>query len=317
MTGRLARAARASSVLLLALALACSDSARGPAAEQQAALGGDVAARVGKDVIPVSLVARTAVDQRIAPRVALRGLIDDAVATNGARARGLDRDGPVPWLLTAARARWIADRFLVEARQAGPPTDAEIAELTLLHWREVDRPPAVRVVHAVAMSKKPDEAASAKARAVADDLRAAVQSARDADDFQAKAKAVPHPADVEVVVQALPAFASDGSLTEGEGGMVEPFAKAAHALTQVGETSGIVESKFGWHVIRLVERVPEQRMPLEARRAAFSEEAFMQRARKATEARLAAQRGVAPVALLPASEQLMESLLGADRGPPP
>ncbi len=312
-----ARVKRLAGVVVLATALACSDAARGPAS-QQAALGGDIAARVGTDVIPVSLVAKVGVDQHLTPREALRGVIDDAVSANGARARGLDRERPAAWLLTAARARWLADWLVVEARQAGPPTDAEIAELTGLHWREVDRPPAVRVVHALAARPaKPDEAASAKARAVAEQLRAAVLSARDSDDFQAKAKAVPHPSDVNVIVQPLPPFASDGRLIEGDSQVAEPFAKAAHALTQQGETSGVVETTFGWHVIKLVERIPEQRMPLEARRAAFIEETFMQRARKATAARLAAQRATTTIELSTSSEQLMEGLLGAGRGPTP
>lgn len=315
MIGRIGGALRLAGLFLFANALACSDSGRGPAPEQ-AALGGEIAARVGTDAIPVSLVAKVAADQKITPREALRRLIDDAVSTNGARARGLDRVPPSAWLLTAARGRWAADGIMAEARRGGPPTDAEIAELTRVHWREVDRPPAVRVVHAlVQRPKKPDEAASARARALAAEIHAAVLSAKDADDFQAKAKAVPHPADVDVVIQPLPAFTSDGSLTESDGGMVEPFAKAAHALTQAGETSGIVETPFGWHVIRLVERVPEQRMPFEARRTAFTEEAFMQRARKATELRLAAVRETSPIELSPSAERSMESLLGRGPGP--
>jgi peptidyl-prolyl cis-trans isomerase C len=306
---------RLAGVLLLASVLACSDSTRSTAPEQ-AALGGEVAARVGTDIIPVSLVAKVAADQQIAPREALRRLIDDAVSANGARARGLDRERPSSWLLTAARSRWAADHIMTEARQAGPPTDAEIAELTRLHWREVDRPAAVRVVHALVQHKQPGQAAAAQAHALAEEIRAAVLSARDADDFQAKAKAVPHPADLDVIVQPLPPFANDGALTEAEGNpMMEPFARPAHTLTHAGETSGVVETPFGSHVIRLVERIPEQRMPLEARRAAFGEETFMQRARKATDARLAALRTTAPVELMPSSERLMETLL--DRGPAP
>ena len=305
--------ARAVALALLASSVACSGGDHGPA-PQQVALGGEVAARVGSDVIPLSLVTRVATDQKVTAREALRHLIDDAVAANGARARALDSGPPSSWLLTAARGRWMADRLMEEARQGGPPTDAEIVELTALHWRELDRPPAVRVVHALVMPPKAaDEATAARAKALAAELRAAVLPAKDGDDFQARAKAVVHPAELNVVVQPLPPFVSDGRITEGEGGMVPAFAQAAHLLTQPGETSTVIETSFGWHVIRLIERIPEQRMPAETRRTALGEEAFIQRARKATDARLTTLRAGAPVTVSPSSESLMQSMLG--RGP--
>ena len=44
-----------------------------------------------------------------------------------------------------------------------------------------------------------------------------------------------------------------------QGAMVEPFAAAAFALTTPGDISPVVESTFGFHIIRLTERrVPEQ-----------------------------------------------------------
>ena len=122
------RSAVCVAVAMMSGALSCSDG-RGPA-PHQAALGGEIAARVGSDLIPLSLLSRVAVDQRVTVREALQRLIDDAIAANGARGRGLDRSWRASWLQTAARGRWTADRILAEARQGGPPNEDEINEAT-------------------------------------------------------------------------------------------------------------------------------------------------------------------------------------------
>lgn len=316
MNVRLARTAALA--LALAFSVSCGGERKEPPPDDQAALGGEVAARVGIDVIPLSLVVKVASAQHVSPRAALRSLVDDAVAANAARTRGLDGELPTSWRLTAARARVTADRVLADARKSGPPTDDEIAQLTKRYWREVDRPPAIRVIHALARRPKtPDAAAEERARAVAEQLSQALRTATDAEDFQEKAKAVPHPG-VDVIVQPVPPFTADGSTIEAEGSMDAGFTKAAWALQSVGETSPVIESAFGWHVIRLVERIPEQRMPFEARRAAFTDEAYVVRARTVTQARLAALKAAIPIEIAPSAEQLMRSVLDtSSRGPQP
>lgn len=49
----------------------------------------------------------------------------------------------------------------------------------------------------------------------------------------------------------------------GRGAMVKPFEEAAFALNKAGDVTGPVETQFGYHVIRLVERKPESTIPFE------------------------------------------------------
>lgn len=297
--------------------VSCHHPEERAAPPEQAALGGAVAARVAGDAIPVSLVAQVARDSRVAPPEALRRLIDDAVAASAARGRGLDREAPASWLLTAARARFTSERLLAEAKAKGPPTDDEVRALSDRHWREVDRPEAVRVVHALAKRpKKDDPAAIALAKQTAQALHTAVLSAHSVEEFREKAKAVPHPSSVEVVVEDLPAFTDDGYVIDANGRMVESFARPAHALAKPGDTSQVVETEFGWHVMRLVERVPEQRMPLESRRMAFAEEAYAMRARDALDATIAERKKGTPIELSSAAEPLMRTLSRGSARPP-
>jgi hypothetical protein len=307
---------RAALLTLAAVLSSCSDEKpKGPAPrDQQADLGGEVFVSVqassARDAVPTSVLPKVAAELKIAPREAAHRLVDDAVAAVAARERGLDTKQPARWGLRAARARMTIERIRAQARAAGPPTDQEIKELTEKHWREVDRPESARVVHVVAMRADPPNAeVDTRAKALANELRAAVVAVATREEFVEKAKAFPHPKDIKVQVDELPPITDDGYSIEGPGHFDETFSKAAVALAKPGDTSPIVETRFGWHVIRLVEKVPEQRMPLDARRVAFVEEAYSVRAQKALAALLGPLRAANPVTIEPTAESAMRSVM--------
>lgn len=311
------RRARAWAVALAAVVASCSDDEKPSTAppDRRADLGGDVIARVtagnASDAVPKGVVAKVAAEQKVSPADAAHRLVDDAVAAVAARDRGLDGRAPTRWHLVSARARLTVDRLRNEARASGPPSDDEINELSVKYWRQVDRPESARVVHFVVLRSKPaNPALDARAKALATEMRGAVLDTKTPEEFSDKAKAYPHAPDLTVVADPpLPPMTDDGYSIEGPGTFDVTFAKAAVAIAKPGETSPVVETPFGWHVIRLIEKIPEQRMAFDARRAAFTEEVYAVRAQKALSALLAPLRAAQPVQIEPSAEQLMRSVM--------
>jgi PPIC-type PPIASE domain len=249
------------------------------------ALGGDTVALVGKVPVSASLVAEVVKAQKVSPREALDLVVDDALAAAGAEAAGLARTPEVVRATRAAEARKIVLGIREAAKNAGPPTDEELKEVTENHWVEVDLPEQMLVIHALVM--KPTKLQlgrnprlDVEAVALANALAATEASATSADDFEARAKALPH-GDLEIKVERLDPFVADGRRSTVPGGTFKPeFARGAAPLA-VGATSGIVATEYGWHVIRMLERLPEHRVPLEERRQLFREEVVAMRARRA------------------------------------
>ena len=123
---------------------------------------------------------------------------------------------------------------------------------------------SVRTIHAVVQFSA--EAEEPRARVVAEAIRAAVRDVKDPAEFERAARAVAADG-FKVKVESLDPITEQGEIvTSGGGSVVESFARAAHAIKDVGGTSAVTRTAYGYHVIRLVERLPPQVVPFEESR---------------------------------------------------
>ncbi|HLK36943.1 MAG TPA: peptidyl-prolyl cis-trans isomerase [Polyangiaceae bacterium] len=244
--------------IFVATMLACG--AHGDRVETTRPLGGDVA-RAGALGIPGALVADVARSRAVPPAQALDALVEDALLAREAVARGLDRAPEVSWASTVALARVVPGRILDAARAQGPASDDELAILSVIH----------------AVVQRSNRLSEPRALAIADALESAVGGATSAADFESRANGVPH-SSAAVVVEPIDSFGADGRMPDG-GQLDSAFVAAAFALRKKGDTSPVVETAFGWHVIRLVDRILPDPETLARRRRDLAGAVIQARAR--------------------------------------
>lgn len=283
--------------LLLALG-GCSPSAP-PPAPADAVPAGAVAVCAGRPVL-AEQVAAVASARRVSPRQALDMLAFDARAAEAAERQGLARLPGVGQVARAEQARALLLRL--RQRTAGPPSPQEIAELRRERWLEFDRPEGARVIHAVAMGKENDAA-----RKLASAIHAAVAGAHDPETFERQANSVER-GSIEVRVERLPPVARDGHLLEGGGSLDGLFVAAAHDLKKTGDLSPVVATPFGYHVLFLIERLPESRLADAEIAAVAADEISARRAHAELRGLLSGLRGQHPVLVSRSSDDLLSTL---------
>jgi peptidyl-prolyl cis-trans isomerase C len=172
-------------------------------------------------------------DERIAE---LRKQVPNEAAFNKALA---DRNMTMTRLRADIRHDIAINRMMqAEIAKLQPPTDAELKDY---YDKNPDEFRGVRASHILIRPEGFDDAAKKKARAAADDV---LKQAKGGADFAELAKK----------------HSTDGSAQAGgdlgfftKGTMVPEFSAAAFSL-QPGQISDVVETQFGFHIIKVTER---------------------------------------------------------------
>lgn len=155
-------------------------------------------------------------------------------------------------LVNNARVLLSVDRFVAEKFAPGiQVAETDVRSFYDTHPDDMKVAERRRVRHILIKPEGEDAAAKEKAKKLADDLLARIKKGEDFGTLAGQYSADPGS---KGSGGELPPFA--------KGVMVPPFERAAWALSK-GETSGVVESPFGFHLIQMIDSVPETAVPYE------------------------------------------------------
>ncbi len=188
------------------------------------------------------------------------GLLLKKQLTAQARAEKLDADPLVQRRVALSTEEALAAVQLEHYKDSlKQPDFSELArEYYLAHKGEFVEPGEVDVVHVLVSTKDRSE----------DEARARIGK------VEAAARA--HPDTFDKLVDEYsddPSKADNHGLIEHaeSGNMAAPFAKAALALTKVGQVSPIVKTEFGYHVLKLVRHKPDRQKSFDEIKVALIE----------------------------------------------
>lgn len=253
--------------LLLATALAGCGAAKEP--PQATTMTQNLSPLVAKDdkvvaqvngtpILASDLEAQLESGGKASPREALEQLIQLELLAQEAQRRGLANDKAALKVRRQTMARQMLEVGF--NRSFGPdavPLDM-VEKAYKGYHRRYNHAELVRVSHVLILASEKEAAAKHKAaRRAANAMRAAVAGKGLSDaDFVARAKeaAAKFP-DLRVHTETL--------TTDLHGRTDINFSSAAFALKKEGDVSGVAKTRYGYHVIRMIERIPARKDSLQ------------------------------------------------------
>lgn len=163
--------------------------------------------------------------------------------------------------------RFLTDLALEHIDRTNAPNPKEMTKLVLAEYKanpsKYEVPEQVHVHHILIKFGENKEESKAKALKVLERLK-------NKEDFETLAKELS---------EDPGSGQKGGDLgTFGRGRMVKSFEDAAFGLKQPGDLSALVESQFGYHILRLDEKMPAKLKDLKEVEGAIAQEIFQQHA---------------------------------------
>lgn len=249
---------------MLALLLACSGCRRAGSGELR-----DIVMTAAEPASPTEVVARVNGAPILASDVAeqmrggesaeqaLQSLVQLELLAQEAHRRGLGRHPSVTEEQHRAMARLLIQRRFRDGMGVADIPRELVAEAYRLNIGQYQHPELVQVAHLlVPMALNAPPELHAQARSVAERARSiAASGPLSEEEFKQLRGVLRKETGIRVRAESL--------RTAKRGNTVPEFADAAFALTRPGQISPVVQTKFGYHVIYLVNRSPEVHVALE------------------------------------------------------
>jgi peptidyl-prolyl cis-trans isomerase C len=188
------------------------------------------------------LSSLAAMQNNVANIYARRVLAKDAVK------EGLDTNPLVITAIEKAKERILSDAMLEKIDQKNQPSLQDLEAWAQTSYRanskKYEQPEQVRASHILIRTAEPD--AKVKAEAILKELRNGADFSKLAKDKS----------------QDPGSAAKGGDLGFfGRGRMIKPFEDTAFGMAKAGDISEVIESPFGFHIIRLDEKKPAGLQP--------------------------------------------------------
>lgn len=222
-----------------------------------------------------SILAKPEQVQRIAEDTYVR-----RVLAQEAEQAGLEKDPLVQSMIRLARERILSDARLYEVGKAGWPNDAALEAFAREQYKaQPERFTAkerIQAKHILISAKEGTDAGRAEAKSKVHDL---LQQVKKGASFETLAKQ--HSFDQATALHG-------GDLGLFELGTMDPaFEAALKNMTKAGELSDVVQTQFGYHIIRFERRLPAGVRPFEEVKADLMRQARDKHHREAQQAGIA------------------------------
>lgn len=218
---------------------------------------GELVARVGEREIGAGHVREllAELDAGVGARGALDALVEQQLLADEAARRGFAGRREV----AHARRNALARRLLEREAQHVSIESLDQERLRRIYDEQLERfvhGPQRKIVHALVRTGKGGLPEREAAQA-ATEIGAAVADATTEAQFRAGVEPFKERLGGAVKVESLPPFAADSQR------FVAPFVAAAFAIQAPGRSSAPVATRFGWHVLWLVDELPARETSFE------------------------------------------------------